>query len=482
VRLIHPVSFDPADFQSTTIEIFDVARQVVVQRATVGPVLDEAIELPAISVDDLRIGVEYRVRLSAVLPVCAGPVVGESVPFVHREESYVVSVQIGCADQFTPTRRRPNVSRFAASLVTASDGSAMLAGGAREVSFGAGGAPSFSSVLSSTERYDPVLGNFVPAGSLTAPRAGLVSIALDDGTVAVFGGATGGTPPCSSNVDRLFRLSVSAVQGLEHPRCGGAAAIVRDGGDDPRILVAGGALLDGSRAIEIYDASANAHADPPAIEGLVARSSAELVPLAGGTSALLVGGTTIAPIAERVTTTGSTAVEGGPSAGLRETAAVYVACPHDGAVPGVVYLLGGLDGAGTRVSNEIWCYADDGSNRLVRAGELAEPRRAAVAVALRARADSGSRVLLVGGTPAAPGVGGSLGDKDAVLVSVDGCSCALRDSQIEIAVPIEGDYLIGHAATLLADGSVLVVGGLDLDGVDRAVATGEAVLFIPELP
>lgn len=467
-----------ADFTSTTIEILDAETDAIVQSATTTSTVDQAIELPSLDAGELAIGAAYKIRLKAAHPVCTRRAVGESLPFVHREESYVVSVQIGCADEFTKTRRRPNVSRFGASLVATADGRAMLIGGAREISVPPGELPQLLSVTSSTERYDPAIGAFLPAAMLTVPRAGATTVALDDGAVAVFGGATGDARVCSSNVDRLFGLSVAAVQELEQPRCSASAALVRDASGG-RILVAGGAA---SADIEIYDERAGAHSGAP-IAGALVRASPDLIALADGQSALLVAGTASEPFAELVTASGVTAIPGGPAGGLRETAAVYVRCasPASGDPPGVVYLLGGLDGAGMNVSDEIWCYPDDGTRTLELAGQLPTRRRAAVAVVLRDRPSELPRVLLIGGSESAPGGPGPFGGRDAAVVPVSGCECAAYPGT-EIAVPIESDFLVGHSAAVLADGSVLVVGGLDFDSAEHAFATGEAVLFIPDVP
>jgi hypothetical protein len=478
IRLIHPVELMTADFTSTTIEILDAETDAVVQSTTTASTVDEALELPDLDATELELGGRYRIRIKAEHPVCTKRAVGESLPFEHRADAYVVSVQIGCADEFTRTRRRPNVSRFGASLVATADGRAVLIGGAREISVPAGDLPQLLSVTSATERYDPAIGAFLPAASLTVPRAGATTVALDDGAVAVFGGATGDARVCSSNVDRLFGLSVAAVQELEVPRCSASAALVRDASGG-RILVAGGAA---SSDIEIYDERAGAHSGA-SIASAQPRGSPELVALAGGESALLVAGAATEPLAELVTTTGVTPISGGPAGGLRETAAVYVRCanPASGEPPGVVYLLGGLDGAGTNVSDEIWCYRDDGSSALELAGQLPTRRRAAVAVALRDRPLELPRVLLIGGAESAPGGPGPFGGRDAAVVPVNGCGCEAYPGT-ELAVPIESDFLVGHSAAVLADGSVLVVGGLDFDSAEHAVATGEAVLFIPDVP
>jgi hypothetical protein len=95
-------------------------------------------------------------------------------------ELYDPSTETFAATDTMPLRR----SLHTASLLP--NGTVLIAGG--ETCDGEGSTGSFGGSVSSAEYYDPITGNFVPTGSMSATRSGHTATLLTDGTVLITGG------------------------------------------------------------------------------------------------------------------------------------------------------------------------------------------------------------------------------------------------------------------------------------------------------
>lgn len=82
---------------------------------------------------------------------------------------------------FSPTGSM-TIGRYGATATVLSTGRVLIAGGWSE--------DPNTPVLASAELYDPASGTFVPAGSMTTPRAGQSATLLSDGRVLIAGGQT----------------------------------------------------------------------------------------------------------------------------------------------------------------------------------------------------------------------------------------------------------------------------------------------------
>lgn len=279
------------------------------------------------------------------------------------------------------------------------DGTVLVAGG------GVG-----SIVLPAAETFDAGAGRWRPAPPLAQPRRGHQAVVLGDGRVLVVGGIASGTVLASAEVYHPASGWLPAGA-MSVPRLGHSLTLLADG----RVLAAGGTSLDAPGGSE---------------QGPRPVASAEIYDPASGTW----------------TAAGSMAVPR-----FEHTATLLG--------DGRVLMAGGL-GPGPRglapsASTEVY---DPAATAFVRTTDLTEARTNHAAVALSDRS-----VLVVGGAGGANG--------DVALPSA------------EVFDPRQGNWRrvealregrTGHTATRLADGRVLVAGGESVaGGARRAMATAE---------
>jgi Calx-beta domain/FG-GAP-like repeat/Galactose oxidase, central domain/IPT/TIG domain/Kelch motif len=341
------------------------------------------------------------------------------------------------------------IARSRHSSTVLADGRVLSVGGAGP-SGGAG---------ASTEIYDPVL-NVATQSADLAELAEPSATLLPDGRVLVAGGvntfgSAGDPEGVSQTAASVYDPSMntwSAVDPLGHQRTKHTATLLPDG----RVLIAGGIdpqvggfgsrhLVPGSPVadVEVYDLSA-----PPAVVPLdvVLDDS-----LPGGSPAKLMGdGKVLLPLAAQLWD---------PATGTRTATGAPLGPHFDGStatllVNGQVLLAGGFGTATAEVYNP-------GTGLWTSAGSLAAPRSHHTATLL-----PDGRVLVVGGR-------GASGPTAAVEVFQP--SSGTWTAAAPLSTP-----RTDHTATLLADGRVLVVGGAAvLDGFTLDTFLGTAEIFDP---
>jgi hypothetical protein len=474
--------------QRYRLTIHDVSLGRVVHEVELAPALPSV----GIEADRLEPGRQYRARIrSTTSSVCrTGIAIGQSLPFTHRAGDYSVSMFVGCGDSFATAPSAPAAHRALHAAVGVADG-ALLFGGASSARLQQS-LVTLTDLPPEIERYDVESATFTTIGYLPSGRARPAGVLLGDGSVGIAGGQT--MRSCEASVTLVNGRSVLPAADLSQDRCLAAAA--RLAADDTVLIVGDGRPLVGptTGTAELLDGTMRAVVTGPATFA-GRRADPELVPLADGQSALLVGGLssgTTTTLAARLSTAGcsggicATTVpfDDGPEGRLFDTSATYVACDDGG---GAVFVVGGKaasDGDRSSDLDGIWCYLDrDGAARVLgKVGQLPARRSAHRTIAVAARAQR-RRLLVVGGTVSTPV--GLDPHADALLLPVDGCTCSVDDAAVEtIPVPI-GGTLFGHTLAVLPDDTVLLVGGVDLrPGVGEVLnvdATGEAAIFVPEV-
>lgn len=298
--------------------------------------------------------------------------------------------------------------------------------------------------LASVELLDVAVGTTCAHASLPEPRVGLTATRLLDGAVLLAGGTTAGVTPTPTASLRLTgdECGQATLEPSTSPlgkRWGHTAVALADG----RVLVCGG-YVDGTSGptatASLYDPSTDAWAQLPPMHWPRAKHVA--VALADG-RVLVAGG--FATKAETLPT--ATAEVWSPSSGAWEIVAPLSSARADHAAvrepSGAVRVIGGRAGADALASVERF---DPVTGEWSLAPPLQEARYLAAAAALGA-----DRVLVVGGM----GKG--------FLASAE----VSRGGGAFVSFPSMTRAHSAPVALSLADGSVLVLGGVDDNGPTR---------------
>lgn len=460
----------------------------------------------------LTVGETYEVRVVGTSSNCLRDpqrVVGRSLPFEHRAETYEVVVQIGCADEFQPTAGPPVHARIDHRVVPLPDGSALVIGGA--TSQPGDGAPESMNAVTAVERYDPRTGTFEEIGETTLGRVQSGAIYLEaTGEVAVAGGWSTSTL-CNGTTEVVWP-SPRVGPRLLASRC--APELVAFGED----VLAIGSALDfevtlgaGEPTHERLPGDLGA-AGSPLTPGGALRLSPRVGSFSGGA---LIGGlryriNAMDMLESEVETSFERLVPNcgfGPctqAVGLladefpafySSYAMVGLECPSGGAT---VYVMGGVAvepvepvracddltpcGEGqncnagvcfaAQTHDGMYCYAT-ATGVIERVGALETSIAFPELVALEGE-DVQRRLLLTGSDVSRPD------SSFAVPIVADACTCRRPNESAPVDLP-PGARAQRHAAAVLADGSVLLVGGLDPDQTtEDAVAARYATILVPE--
>ncbi|PTL82876.1 hypothetical protein DAT35_18310 [Vitiosangium sp. GDMCC 1.1324] len=375
---------------------------------------------------------------------------------VRRVDEYV---RPGGANDACVTLAEPRAGHTATLL---EDGRVLLAGGIQLDLNGD------STTLSSTELFDPVTGALEQGLGLGSPRAFHTATRLPGGKVLVAGGeavsAEGTLPMRNARVLDVAQGTSTAVE-LKVARSHHAAAVDSGG----RVLLVGGVGEGGAVVSEAegYDSTTGQGFSvstrvPRVGMGVMAVQEGRRIAVVGGWD-----GTELRPEVLFFGYEGGSFVPVGEGARLREPRRDGALVPFGG--PERLAYLGGYDSPGRVEDVRLLASSEiiSASDSQVTAGPQVFARSNLCAVAL-----PDGRVMTLGG----------LGSSTSGLVS---------DPHVEMLVPgKEGGptALLGlkplererhqHTCTVLEDGSVLVVGGLDDNGV-RQTTLGDLFIYTP---
>lgn len=483
VRLVTEPGLRPVrDFGSVVLCVSEAGeRECVVRSEFLGAEIGTGAALfdPTLLVE----GVDYELRVWAeigerALTDCAnGHAVGRSLPFEHRAPPYALSLQVGCANQFTRTRAQPIHARLAHTIVARRTGDAIIAAGAERVITPMSTMdmpnpfPRYERPVLEIERYDPATGRFEQIlDGLPSGRWFAGGLELRDGSVVIAGGQIPSPfAPCTPNFEIVYPPGARRSGMLAAARC--APTLVRMSSG---LLIAGSALLD-----EATVSGAERHG--PAMNGVPVpftggdlRALSTAIAIGGGEYVMLVGGqqTPDAPLLELASNDGLAPFPIEDRAlpiGWTAPTATYVPCDEGG---GAVFLAGGeIGGVPT---DALYCFADVLGGTVEPVPPLATPRQAHRASYVTI--DGVDHLLLAGGSDQASV------RNDFELVPVDACACTATVERPAAGVlPGEGMYFVAHSLERLADGTVLLFGGVTMDSeMTRIDAVSSALLFYPD--
>jgi hypothetical protein len=329
-----------------------------------------------------------------------------------------------------------------------------------------GGRRSFRDELDSAELYDPPLHQFIPTGKMLSARAGHTATLLPDGKVLIAGGFRTGRALASAElydpVSGTFRPTGSMVE----PRQRHTATLLPNG----RVLIAGGGL---------YDTGATAAAENTGLT-----PTAELYDPTTG-KFVATGDMTIARMLHYATALndGDVLIVGGVTGGgtnfffsgqnYLASAELYDSGQgrfsslstadtgeHDGSngsavtlANGKVLIAGGLDGE--VIVNNARLY-DPAERKFLRTGSMTSERMKHVATLL-----SNGQVLVTGGIKTTQGRRANPWPSPPVLQSVV-ATAEIYDPEHSTfsRLPDMTTPRVGHTATLLSNGEVLIAGGM----------------------
>jgi hypothetical protein len=425
-------------------------------------------------------GRSYELRFWADVPATTasactslGHAVGRSLPFEHRAPPYAITVQVGCANEFSPTHAQPLRPRLGHTIVPRHSGDVIVAAGAERLLYTMSAvSPIYESPVLDIERYDPATGRFEQILGMPNARRYAGGIELRDGSVVIAGGQNTAFT-CASDFEIVWPPAARRSGSLAAPRCG--PSLVRMSGG---LLVTGSGWLDGMTLTGAERHGPNMNGVPVPFLGGDPRALSSAFAIGGGEYVLVVGGQQDAadPLLELVSNDGLAPFPIDARAlpdGWTGPSSTYVPCAQGG---GAVFLAGGT--LGDDATDSLYCFADVRDGTVSPIGALAIARRSHEATYVTI--DGVDHLLLAGG----------LGADDALvreleLVPVDACACATAtasgDRPLTGALEVSGTAFLLHSLARLADGTALLYGGVSLDSDDQRVrSVASALLFYPD--
>jgi hypothetical protein len=364
----------------------------------------------------------------------------------------VVRVSLPHSGSFTVLSTSMTAPRSGHTATLLTSGKVLIAGGANGVAD------------ASAELYDPATRAFTATGSMTEARIGHTATLLNDSARSVL---IVGSVDMTAELYNPALGTFTAAGSMHHARTAPTATLLSSTGPNAgKVLIVGGNTTSGDLVAELYDPGTGTFTDTSSTTILRTGHTATLLttsPLAG--QVLIAGGNPggnasasaelYNPATGMFTTTGDmTVARAGHTATELGT--------QDGAQNGDVLIVG------TEGSADLY---DPSKGTFARIGSLLPSTQTSYA-AHTANLRSDGTVLAAGGY----GFGGSRG----VICAISGTAAALfaPESDGFTATGSLGTRRQSHTATVLTDGTVLIVGGTEHRGCFTApVVLSSAELF-----
>ena len=498
IKLDHPLGFDPAQLKGVvTVELLDGnTGQPLFSRDLAASTLGSRQRI----FDELELveGRTYRVRLQVALeakdrtcngPAGGGKIVGLSPVYEHRPGLETVHVYLDCVDASSATGGMSEERMYHSATflpLPAPHGKVLVAGGSS-------GGYSLNqkdlqkiTVQATMEIYDPAQGKFLNAGAaLTHARMMHQAVALGQDRVLLSGGLYKGEKAGKVTLSSMKHMDLYAngvmlgLQQMYAPRSGHAAVLLTE----DRLLVAGGAygyapvgdyfLPLPTNLMELYNPLRGELVAVLSVKMSEPRVYFTAVYFVDGARVLLAGGRVdqgSESKADILCLSGACScgvppciqsVKGFPL-GKGRFYATGTRVPCSGGASGAIYVVGGQYTVAAKdvYLEDIYCLdtADAGSG-LKMVGRLNKPRSGHSATLVQGPEEGALRLFVAGGMTSS-GV-----TDNAELIKVS-CGCKSITAS-DITTVSLASARVGHTATLLADGTVLLVGGVLLKSAER---------------
>lgn len=361
---------------------------------------------------------------------------------------------------WAPVPGTMSTQRYAFAQLALPDGRVLVVGG-RSTS---------QSSLASAEIYDPNTGRFSPAGQMSTPRFFPLATLLPSGKVLVVGGRGMNGPLASADTfDPAATDPAAAWQpapSMSSPHAEGSIALRSDG----NVVVSGGDVSTSNSVVitnvtDIYSPSSGTNgswSQGPALGQAIMFATA--LPMQDGDRIIVPAGTartergvTAVSIAQTLSKPWDAWSVGNMSNGARSQYASWMVSPNTALV------FGGM-GPSRRPVDTVDLY-DASAQTWTSVPGLVAPRTNMMSAQL-----NGNSLLIAGGGLDT----GTLGTDTAEIYTFDAAHPANSSA---VTIKPMNSIRIGGAATTLADGTVLVVGGWDNVSSQQYLNTAE--LYVP---
>jgi hypothetical protein len=367
--------------------------------------------------------------VTAQVRVETGDPMGDGPPLTSNSLTFTVtppSAQSG----FTPAGSML-AARSGHSATLLADGRVLLVGG--------------DGSAGTAEIYDPDGGTFTSTGSLNHSRDGQQAVLLPDSRVLIAGGEDSVNVVASAEVYDPATSAFTPIVDMTYPRWGHTATLLNSG----KVLITGGyGTSDAQASAELFDPATNSFTFAGNMTFPRMHHTATLLP---DGRVLIAGGwisdapITVVPTAEIFdpNTGVFTAISS-----MNHRRAMHTATPLAG---GVVAILGGETAVASIDDDEVFM---SGPGDFTLAANLVQPRDLHTATLL-----SSGKVLVAGGVH-------YFFDDDGLPEWIALQSAEVFDPVANTCTPTLDMHSarVGHSATLLKNGQVLVAGGSDAKG------------------
>ena len=358
----------------------------------------------------------------------------------------VVRVSLPHSGSFTVVSTSMTAPRSGHTATLLTSGKVLIAGGANGVAD------------ASAELYDPATGAFTATGSMTEARIGHTATLLNDSARSVL---IVGSVDMTAELYNPAKGTFTATGSMHQARASPTATLLSSTGPNAgKVLIVGGNTTSGDLVAELYDPGTGTFSDTGSTTILRTGHTATLLTIAPLAGQVLIAGGSNSPSAELYNPTTGVFTRTGDMTAARTGHTATALAAQDGAQNGDVLIVG-TDG-----SADLY---DPTKGTFARIGSLLPSMQPSYAHTANLRSD--------GTVLAAGGYGAGRCGRRGPHISRTAAALFAPESDGFTATGSLNASRDTHTATVLTDGTVLIVGGTEHCGVTYAAVLSSAELF-----